>query len=91
MKATGMTRGLDKLGRIVIPRELRKSLDLVEEKDSLEFFVEGEKIILRKYAPGCVFCGGMKDLFSFGGQNVCGCCRNEIRNGLEKEKAAQSD
>lgn len=54
MKSTGIVRKVDELGRIVIPMELRKSLG-ISEKDPMEIFVDGDQIILRKYAPGCVF------------------------------------
>ncbi|WP_368936789.1 AbrB/MazE/SpoVT family DNA-binding domain-containing protein [Bacillus sp. SH8-8] len=58
MKATGVTRKVDELGRIVIPKELRNTLG-IKEKSPLEIFVEGEDIILQKYQPGsvCVLTG----------------------------------
>lgn len=55
MKSTGIVRKIDELGRVVIPKELRKVLS-IEEKDGLEIFTESDKIILRKYVPGCTFC-----------------------------------
>lgn len=48
MKSTGIVRRLDDLGRIVIPREIRKSLKLMEG-DALELFVENNSLILKKY------------------------------------------
>ncbi|MNC08509.1 Transition state regulatory protein AbrB [compost metagenome] len=66
MKATGIVRQLDSLGRVVIPIELRRTLG-IEEKDGLEIFVDGNRIVLQKYAPGCHFCGeagpGMQRFF----------------------------
>lgn len=56
MKATGIVRRIDDLGRIVIPKELRRTLGIAEG-EPLEIFVDGEKIILRKYTPGCCLCG----------------------------------
>ena len=56
MKSTGIVRKVDELGRVVIPIELRRTLD-IEQKDGLEIFVENDRIILRKYEPACVFCG----------------------------------
>ncbi|MCU5581213.1 AbrB/MazE/SpoVT family DNA-binding domain-containing protein [Bacillus toyonensis] len=53
MKATGVTRKVDELGRIVIPKELRNTLG-IKEKSPLEIFVEGEDIVLQKYKPGRV-------------------------------------
>ena len=55
MKSTGIVRKVDELGRIVLPIELRRTLG-IEEKDRIEFFVEGESVILRKYQPACIFC-----------------------------------
>ena len=55
MKSTGIVRKVDELGRIVIPKELRNTLN-IEEKDSLEIYVDGEHIILKKYEPACIFC-----------------------------------
>ncbi|PEW84912.1 AbrB family transcriptional regulator [Bacillus cereus] len=53
MKATGVTRKVDELGRVVIPKELRNTLG-IKEKSPLEIFVEGEDIVLQKYQPGGV-------------------------------------
>ncbi|OKO50933.1 AbrB family transcriptional regulator (plasmid) [Bacillus toyonensis] len=53
MKATGVTRKVDDLGRVVIPKELRNTLG-IKEKAPLEIFVEGEDIVLQKYQPGGV-------------------------------------
>lgn len=56
MKATGIVRKVDNLGRVVLPKELRKTLAL-KEGDPLEIFTDGEAIILKSYKPGCIFCG----------------------------------
>ena len=60
MKSTGVVRKVDELGRIVLPIELRRTLN-IEVKDSLEIFVDGDKIILKPYRPCCVFCGEGED------------------------------
>lgn len=60
MKSTGMVRKIDKLGRVVIPMELRRTMG-IDEKDPLEIYVDGEKIVLQKYRPGCIFCGTITD------------------------------
>ena len=62
MKSTGVTRKLDQLGRIVIPMELRRTLK-IEEKTPLEIYVEGEKIILKKYEANsaCAITGEVSD------------------------------
>ncbi|MCT4631241.1 MAG: AbrB/MazE/SpoVT family DNA-binding domain-containing protein [Firmicutes bacterium] len=77
MKSTGITRKVDELGRIVIPKELRRNLR-IEEKDPLEIFVEGEMIILKKYEPACIFCGQAKGVKNLKGKNVCPECIKEI-------------
>ena len=58
MKATGIVRNVDMLGRIVIPMELRRTLG-IEEHDPVEIFTEGDTVILRKYQCGCALCGNM--------------------------------
>lgn len=82
MKSTGIVRKVDRLGRVVIPIELRRNLD-IEEKDALEIFIDGEHIVLKKYAPACIFCGQAKDITIFKGKNICPSCLNEIE-GLDK-------
>lgn len=78
MKATGIVRAVDDLGRIVIPKELRRTLDIAE-RDCLEIYVEGEQIILKKYEPSCVFCGQARDVFNYKGKNICHNCIKELR------------
>ena len=78
MKSTGVVRKLDKLGRIVIPIEMRKTLD-INLQDPLEIFSEGNNIILRKYAPGCVFCGEVNNTIQYKGKLVCQDCMNQLR------------
>lgn len=78
MKATGIVRRLDQLGRIVIPKELRTTLDL-KDTDPVEIFTEGDKIILRKYQPSCIFCGEAEDLVQIDGKNICRKCIERIR------------
>lgn len=78
MKSTGIVRKVDELGRIVLPIEMRRTLDIAE-KDSLEIYVEGENIILRKYMAACIFCGNGKDIIDFNGKNVCRECAAKLR------------
>ena len=78
MKSTGIVRKVDELGRIVLPIELRRSLDIAE-KDSLEIYVDDSgSIILKKHQPGCVFCGNAKDIRHFDGKNICISCIDKI-------------
>lgn len=53
MKSTGIVRKVDELGRIVLPIELRRTLNIAV-KDSLEIYVDGPQIILKKYEPDCI-------------------------------------
>ena len=78
MKSTGIVRKVDELGRVVIPIELRRTLN-IEEKDSLEIYVDGEHIILKKYEPACIFCGNAKDVVQYKGKNICPACMEEFK------------
>jgi transcriptional pleiotropic regulator of transition state genes len=77
LKSTGIVRKVDELGRVVIPKELRTALG-IGEKDGLEIFVEGNRIVLQKYSPGCKLCGSLVDLRSFKGTQICRACESEI-------------
>ena len=79
MKTVGIIRKVDELGRVVLPVEMRRTLD-IEERDPLEISLEGETIILRKVQNLCIFCGGEKDLLELKGKYVCAECRKEIYN-----------
>ena len=78
MKATGIVRPVDALGRVVIPVELRRNLS-INTDDSLEIFVDGQYIMLKKYEPSCIFCGEMDDIRQIHGKNVCGECIEEMK------------
>ena len=78
MKSTGIVRKVDELGRVVIPIELRRTLN-IGEKDALEIYVDGAQIILKKYEPACIFCGQAKDVINFKGKNICPGCIEEIK------------
>ncbi|MBD5088178.1 MAG: AbrB/MazE/SpoVT family DNA-binding domain-containing protein [Clostridiales bacterium] len=69
MKSTGIVRKLDELGRITLPIELRRTLN-VSEKDALEIFVEKDQIILTKYEPTCIFTGETEELIEYQGKKV---------------------
>lgn len=73
MKSTGIVRRVDELGRVVIPIELRRTLD-IEEKDALEIYVDANRIILQKYEPACIFCGNARDVEIYKGKRVCRSC-----------------
>lgn len=78
MKSTGIVRKVDELGRLCIPAELRRTLN-INECDPLEIFIEDESIILKKYNPGCIFCGEFKDIISFKNKIVCKKCIKELK------------
>lgn len=83
MKATGIVRKVDELGRVVLPVELRRTLD-IDEKDALEIFVDEETIILKKYEPACIFCGNAKEITNFKGKNICPHCVADISMGVKE-------
>lgn len=82
MKATGMVRKIDDLGRIVLPIELRRTLD-IEVKDALEIYTDDQSIILRKYQPGCTFCGAMDIAGEVCGKRICKSCAKKIAEVLK--------
>ena len=78
MKSTGIVRKVDELGRIVLPIELRKTHNIAE-KDSLEIYVDGSSIILKKYEPACIFCSNAGDVTQYKGKNICPECMKELK------------
>ena len=78
MKSTGIVRKVDELGRIVLPIELRRTMDIAE-KDAIEIYVDGASIILRKYEPTCIFCGDAKNVINYRGKNICPNCLKEMK------------
>ncbi len=80
MKATGIVRKVDELGRVVIPIELRRTLGIAE-RDALEIYTDQDRIILRKYEPTCtcIFCGNADDVVVFKGKNICKDCLSELK------------
>ncbi len=78
MKATGIVRPVDALGRIVLPIELRRTLDITTE-DSLEIFTDGQSIVLKKYQPSCVFCGEADNVTMVKGKYICKDCLKELK------------
>lgn len=77
MKSTGIVRKVDELGRVVIPKELRKKFG-INEKDGLEIYVEDDKIILTKYEPSCIFCKNADNIIDYKGKNICPECAKAI-------------
>lgn len=79
MKSTGIIRKVDELGRIVLPIELRRTLDIAE-RDELEIYLDDDKVILKKYEPSCIFCGSSCGLVTYHGRNVCMECIENMSN-----------
>jgi len=82
MKSTGIVRKVDELGRVVLPIELRRSLD-IEEKDALEIYVDGNSVILKKYEPDCIFCGNAREVINFKGKNICSACLRDMKKSAK--------
>ncbi len=79
MKSTGIVRKVDELGRIVLPSELRKNMD-INIKDSLEIYVNGDSVVLKKYNPSCIFCGEANNVQNYKDKNICSECLEQIAN-----------
>lgn len=77
MKPAGVVRKVDQLGRIVLPKSLRKRY-LMNEGDPVEIFVQGDHIILERYRPKCVFCGSMNEVSEFKERYLCEGCMVEM-------------
>lgn len=85
MKHTGMNRPVDDLGRIVIPKELRDSLD-IRPTDRMEFWVTDEGMVLRKAEERCAVCGGVHgDMLDVDGMKFCRVCARKISKKLRTE------
>lgn len=81
MKSTGVVRKVDELGRIVIPVELRRTLN-IDVKDALEIYVDGDQVILKKYEPACIFCGDARDVINYKSKNICKNCLCELKSQI---------
>lgn len=78
MKSTGVVRKVDELGRLVLPIEIRKVLD-IQQKDAIEIFTDEDKIILQKYQPACIFCSNVDGIVYFNGKRVCSECVEKLK------------
>ena len=85
MKATGIIRRVDELGRVVIPIEIRNQFNIVE-KDPIEIYVDDSSIILKKYEPNCIFCGSIENLIEYKDKLVCEKCSKELKVLHEQSK-----
>lgn len=80
MKSTGMIRPVDKMGRVVIPKEIRAKLQITNDVDSFEIYMDGDKIILKKYRPACIFCNSLTECIDFETYTVCKNCIEKLNN-----------
>ena len=80
MKPTGTIRRMDELGRIVLPIELRRMLDITEG-DEIEIALEDDRIVLQKLEKPCVFCACVDGLVYFRGKGICKTCLEQIKKG----------
>lgn len=78
MKSTGMVRKIDELGRLVMPAEIRQTLGL-QVRDAMEIFVDGDRVILQKYQPSCIFCANADNLVLFEGKRICPDCLAKLK------------
>lgn len=79
MKPIGVVKRMDRLGRILLPSDLRTSMN-IKTDDPFEIFVDEDCIILKKYAPSCMFCNSCENVTAFKGKNICAKCRKELRD-----------
>lgn len=85
MKTTGCAQGIDQNGRVVIPKNLRSSLN-IEVNDVVEFFInENKELVMRKSIPKCVFCGTTEGLLSFKDKKICSKCFNDLFSSNDKK------
>lgn len=78
MKATGIVRNVDELGRIVVPKEIRTKMD-ISCGDPVEIFVENDNVILRKYVPNCLFCSSAETVATYKGKKICKACLEQLK------------
>lgn len=88
MKSTGMIRSVDKMGRVVIPKEIRTQLGVENEVDSFEIYMDGDCVVLRKYQPACIFCDNIAEGVDFGGRIVCTDCIEKLKALADESKQA---
>ncbi|SDW85544.1 transcriptional pleiotropic regulator of transition state genes [Marininema mesophilum] len=84
LKSTGIVRKVDELGRVVIPIELRRTLG-IGEKDALEIYVDGERIVLKKYEPACIFTGEVDNTVRYKNKVVSRKCIEEMHHMLDAD------
>lgn len=87
MEPSGIRRPVDKMGRVVIPKEIRKQLNIENNKDSFEIFLEGDMVVLKKYNSKCIFCKSLKDTIVYEGRVVCKECVEKMKLRADSQYA----
>lgn len=86
IKSTGIVRKVDELGRIVLPIELRRTMDIAVH-DPLEVYMTEDTVILKKHQPACGFCNNAKDVISYKGKNICPSCITSLITKMQQVRA----
>ena len=84
MKETGIIRGLANMGRVVIPKEIRKFLDMREGVDEFEIYMQDDCIVLKKHKPTCIFCNAEDGCIKFENQTVCKSCVEKLQATIDE-------
>lgn len=82
MKPVGIVRKVDQLGRIVLPKSLRKRY-LMNEGDPVEILVQGDHIILERYKPKCVFCSNQENVVEYNSRYICNDCLVDMKQAIQ--------
>jgi transcriptional pleiotropic regulator of transition state genes len=85
VKSIGVVRRLDMLGRIVLPKDLRRTMS-IGSNAPMEILVHEDSIILKKYEPECIFCGNAENVQDFRGKKVCTDCARDLYNHMTIEQ-----
>ena len=84
MKPTGAIVSIDEMGRILIPKPIRKMYDM-QFGDKFEIFAEKDSLVMKKYMQGCTFCGSYDDVIEYKDKNICVNCAKELFSLAEQE------
>ena len=79
LKGTGLVKGIDSSGRFVLPKELRHHLELDSGYDNIEFFLDDNSIVLKKFKPVCFFCNSFDNLVHYCDKRVCKVCIDKLQ------------
>ncbi len=86
MKSKGIVRPVDKMGRVVIPKEIRSQLQVENEVDSFEIFMDGNQVVLKKYQPTCIFCDSLTEGVEYSGYFICNDCISKLSEASANTK-----